>query len=230
MRNLIVFGDSWPEGSELPNPHSESFPALIKTAMGFDNLINLSESGSSLQHYFLQLKKFYTVKKLYPHHCEYDMLVCMTSCVRDLYFNDLGQPIEIIPTDRSKIEYYAKMFKYPETSKLFWYRTVVMLQSWARQNGIKDHFVQMFDTPPLDADYSAMVDFRSVYKNGIGNMASMLAEKAGEDYDENYKLHHGPRIQPNSKTHQIYFAPSQMHPNVLGHQEIANEIIKFMQR
>lgn len=230
MKNLIVIGDSWAAGNELQNPHSDAFPVKIKEALEFDNLINLSEGGASLQHYFLQIKKFYTVKKLYPHDAQYELLVCMTSCVRDLYFDDGGQPMEIIPTDKSKIEFYAKMFNYPETAKLFWYRTVFMLQNWARQNGMKDHFVQMFETPPMDADYSAMIDFRSIYKNAKTNMAAMLSEKAGDVYDENYKLHHGARIRTNSLTHQKYFAPSHLHPNELGHQTIAEELIPFMMR
>jgi len=230
MKNLIVIGDSWPAGNELENPHKDAFPVKIKEELGFDNVINLAEGGSSLQHYFLQIKKFYTIKKLYPHHSKYELLVCMTSCVRDLYFDEAGQPNEIIPTDRSKIEFYAKMFNYPETAKLFWYRTVFMMQNWARQNGIKDHFVQMFETPPMDADYNAIIDFKSVYAGARTNMAAILSEKAGDVYDESFKLHHGARIPPGSTTYQKYFAPSHFHPNILGHQEIANEIIKFMYR
>jgi hypothetical protein len=230
MRNLIVIGDSWPVGNELENPHQDAFPFKIKEAMGFDNIINLAEGGASLQHYFLQIKKFNMIKKLYPYHCEYELLVCMTSCVRDLYFDDSGQPMEIIPTDKSKIEFYAKMFNYPETAKLFWYRAVFMLQNWARNNGIRDHFVQMFETPPMDADYNAMIDLKSIYQNGRVNMAAILSEKAGDLYDENYKLHHGARIRPGSATYQKFFAPSHLHPNVLGHQTIADEIVKFMSR
>jgi hypothetical protein len=231
MRNLIVIGDSWPAGNELEDQYNDAFPLKIKQALGFDNLINLSEGGASLQHYFLQLKKFYTIRKLYPNDAEYELLVCMTSCVRDLYFDDAGQPMEIIPTDTSKIEFYAKMFNYPETAKVFWYRTVFMLQNWARQNAIKDHYVQMFEVPPMDADYSAMIDFRSIYGGAKTNMAGFLADKVGELYDERgYFLHHGHRVERNSKTHQTYFVSGGNHPNKLGHQEIANEIVKFMSR
>jgi hypothetical protein len=230
MKNLIVLGDSWPAGNELEDAHHDCFPAIIKNILGFDNLINLSYGGSSLQHYFLQLKKFYTIKKLYPDTASYELLVCMTSSVRDLYFDDGGKPLEIIPTDSSKIEFYAKMFNYPETPRLFWYRTVFMLQNWARQNGIKDYYVQMFETAPLEHSYSEMVDFHPIYKEGKVSMTQFLTKQCGEKNDSSYDLHHGSQIQNESETYKKYISPNVSHPNKLGHQIIAEEIARFMRQ
>lgn len=222
---LVVFGDSWPAGMELRNPHTDAFPYLVKDKMGFSNIINLSQCGASLQHYFLQLKKFVSIKDLYPSNTKYSFLVCMTSCVRDLYFNEFGEPREIVPTDRSKNSYYADHFHWPETAKLHWYRTVMMFQNYCLSNYINDYYVQMFDTPPFDSEYNKFVDFSVIYKNATTHMNDLLYSRSGS---RGYELSHGPFVNRESNEYQEYFAPNESHPNPAGHMRIAHEITSWV--
>ena len=94
MKTLVVLGDSWPAGIEVPEPHINAFPNKIGKILNFDNVINVSEGRTSLVHFLLQLKKFESIKQVIQtdSHAEYIFLICMTSAVRSLYFDSNGEP------------------------------------------------------------------------------------------------------------------------------------------
>ena len=228
MRNLVVFGDSWPAGMELETPMQHAFPYLIGKQLNFDTVINLSEGGTSLLHLLLQLKKWLSVKSLYSHDTEYVFLFCLTASVRSLWFNELGEPKEIIPTDKSKTSYYAEAFHWPETAKFNWYQTVTLLQGFSSRYAIKDYYVQMFECPPMDSDYNRLISMERMYACARNNMRDFLYSLENEPSPQLYKEAYGPELKVDSSAYRKYFAPNFGHPNILGHQLIANEIVNFM--
>lgn len=234
---LVAIGDSWPAGAELDIPDygnanyktTHCFPSLVATQIGASECINLSVPGASLQHYFLQLVKFEEYKKQLPADTEFIFLVSMTSCVRGLYFDKHGNPMEIYPSNTKLFPFYAEIFNWPETPKYTWYTTVTLFQNYCQANNIKDFYVQMFDLPPKDDKYDLLINYNNIYCSAESSMLTYLSALNGENIENLYKLLPGPAIYgSNTSTYQTYFYPSHHHPNLLGHELIANEITKFI--
>ena len=81
--NLVVFGDSWPVGTELAS-HEFAFGDLLHESLDTANFINCAEQGSTIDSLVLQLDKFIKTRKL-------DDCICVffiTNPARYLYFEN----------------------------------------------------------------------------------------------------------------------------------------------
>lgn len=197
------------------------YPTLVGQALGVDQVLNLTGHGTSLNHLFLYLMEF---KKYYDENPgnQYIFLVSLTAEDRDLYFDPLtGDPKEIMPWDGGLGRHY-KFFHHKNTGDTNWAKNVMMLQMFCKIHNIPDFYFQAFRPHFTEPLYRNAIDFSRVYHAGERSFMEMFA--ARENVAESYHTD-GEFYQPEIKK---YFWPCQHHPNILGHETIAEEIICFI--
>lgn len=197
------------------------YPTLVGDALAVDKVINLTGYGTSLNHLFLYLSEF---KKIYDRQPldQYIFLVSLTAEDRDMYFDPVsGDPKEIMPYDGGLGKYY-KFFHHRNIGKVSWAKNVMMLQMFCKLHNIPDFYFQAFRPFYHENKYHDMIDWSRIYKNAEKSFMNVFAER--ENVAESYPTN-GEFYQPEIKK---YFWPCQHHPNILGHETIAEEIICFI--
>ncbi len=227
---LVAFGDSWTFGSELETPQVSSWPFIVANKLNAE-LINLGTPASSIGHLMIQLFQFVNQIKNYKE-CKIIFMVGLSGRSRYLsYFNDLNEFVNITPeavyrTGDIKptgqppgdilemLPYKGIHYRYvdsEEYSNFIVAQTLFSFQSFAKLNNIDSIYFSYFDYPDLTGQLAA-IDTNLLYPETITKSLTG-AEYAIPDIREN-----------------IYFQNKLFHPNMLGHQRIAEILLEFYER
>lgn len=202
------------------------YPSLVGQALAADSVINYTGYGTSLNHLFLYLAEF---KKIYDSNPDdqYIFLVTLTSENRDLYFDPVtGEPREIMPWvggPEQHIGTYYKNFHHENTGKTNWAKNVMLFQMFCRLHDIPDFYFQGFSCHVPKDEYQNLIDWSRVYRQGQASFMDVFAEREGATPD--FTGGDGKFYQPEIAK---YFYPCQFHPNILGHEVIAEEVVSFI--
>ena len=225
---FVAFGDSYGAGAELvsegwevgkPQDPSDKENFIQLLGKDYDLCYNFSTVGASIPGYLEQLKRF---DKFYSATNRYTLLVMLTQHNRDfVYDNKLGW-IDLYPG----ISYTNKRYKqietqwyenvnYPQTAQLNWYRTVSLIQHYCKQRDIKDYYIEQFNPSPI-TDYDFLVDKKIIYTTPF------IKEIFFNNDDNSVGTLNWKEFKGTEK-YTTYYSPKH-HPNMLGHQLIANKI------
>lgn len=228
MRTLLVtFGDSWTFGSELHQPQINSWPTLVASRLNAE-LINLGTPASSIGHLVVQLFSFVNQIKKYNEYkiifmvglsgrsrylsyfTEIDEFVNITpeAVYRTRNIKSTGQPpddiIELLPYKGIHYRYVDS----EEYSNFIVAQTLFLFQNYAQLNGIDSIYFSYFDYPDL-SKYTSIVNTKLLYPETISRSLTGIE----------YSI---PEIRESE-----YFKNKLFHPNELGHEQIANILLKF---
>lgn len=200
MKNLIVFGDSWPAGAELQYPQKDSFPTILSQKLNL-NCKNLSQRGTSIDH---AVSVF-----LETDLTESMVLFCTTGYSRTLRIN--GQQLfEVHPTDPAMEWYYTRLYS-DELGKLNRIKNCLLVQEVCKNKGIPVYFVSNWDPTPSHV----LLDHAQWYPKTFMQMIS--AGSCNPDYEVDW-----------SKVNRKYMIQRSSHPNEAGHRLIAEELYTWI--
>jgi len=222
MKQLLVgFGDSWTFGSELDRPQEQCWLAQLAKQMDAD-YINQSVPASSIGHLTIQLFDYIQNKQRNGYKVIF--LVGLSGLSRHLSYSnfdnefvnitpeavyhtrnisDSGRPPDVAHNLSPVAELFYRLVETKSYNEFIASQTVFTFQQYCKANDIDCVFFSYFDMPK----FSSVVDNSSVYPQTITKALT------GKEYVI-------PDVRDNT-----YFEGKLFHPNITGHQKIA-EIIK----
>jgi hypothetical protein len=196
MKNLIVFGDSWPAGSGLQDPQKDSFPTILAQKLNL-NCKNLSQRSTSIDHAVNVFLKTDLTDSM--------VLFCTTGYARTMKI-DCEQLSEVHPQDPAMEWYYTRLYS-DELGKLNRIKNCLLVQEICRNKRIPVYFVSNWDPVPfhdlLDQAQWSPKTFMQMISAGSCNPD---AEVDWSTVNRKYMIYH------------------TSHPNEAGHRLIAEEL------
>lgn len=204
-KKLVAFGDSWPAGSELKNNEmGRRFPELLAQNLGID-CVNMAQPSTSIDH---AVREFLGVL---PDLHDTAVLFCLTAKERGLYFED-GAPRELHSQHRDPacLNYYSHVYS-EELGEYHRIKNVLLVQELCRGHNIPCFFVCNWNDRPqhLEIDLAQFHPQSLVEILGIPNL---------ENSDLFFTL----------RETSPYIVPNQGHPNLDGHQLIADTLTRWI--
>jgi lysophospholipase L1-like esterase len=203
MKQLVVFGDSWPAGSELTNPSEHCFPSVLGELLKIQ-IDNQSQSGTSVDQALLRLLNYNLV--------DCGVLFCFTSYARYIRF-DNSQDFEVHPNnkDLASLNYYTQFYS-DELGKFNFLKNILIVQGVCKSLNIPIYCVTNWNTVP---DHK-LIDSNTFYKKSLFEILGMtnVTTESAKEYDF--------RLQMLRNKQYIY--PNSSHPNIDGHKLIAQEL------
>ena len=156
-KNMLLYtlGDSFTFGEELPDPSTQSWPALLANRLGYD-LINKGRPGRGNSYMIKTAIKDVPVLK--PDL----VIVAWTSCGR-MEFADEYSVYDISPgwqrkyekpyPHRRDLEKYITSYNNEAHQYRGWLRSVILLQDFFKLRNINYRFVNTFDNQQLSHQY-----------------------------------------------------------------------------
>jgi hypothetical protein len=211
MKEILLFGDSWPCGSEL-KPSDLTFGDIISHRLGIPLKI-YARCSTSIPHLILQFQQ--------ARDNQTDLSGCLalfflTSTDRDLIWSaDRDKELHLNPNhpDDVDIRWYSQW----HTNHLAIYRvntTIMALQAMCRYHGVSDRYVWGWNKVDLWPE----IDRTKFY--GSGNITTL---DFFDDVDAQGSLTTYINTVPN-----CYVYPNQSHPNPAGHEKIASTILPWL--
>ena len=208
---LVTFGDSWPAGAEL-NSDEKPFGQVISERLEWD-FDNYAEPATSIPHMILRLQQY--IKDDPSSHPI--ALFCITSSSRSMYYDDdymenMGwREIHISNEDAASESYYHHL--YSDTLSHFHANVYILaLQQICTRHNIKDRYVFCWESFNLMLGINTSKIYPRTLVDIIG--AGMPAGRKDVLIDSNHEC-----VKPNEN-----------HPNQKGHQKIADELTKWIQK
>ena len=213
MKKLLVFGDSWAEGSGLKN-NEKTFGQLIAESLKFDDFENHAVPGTSISYLIEQFNN--AMYKSYDGHLT--ALFFLTSPTRDFVF---------APEDDSVNEYHFRIeggrgFGYHKSFNREWYKyfhsdqlsefrtntTLLALQNLCAHFKIDDYYLWGWERTPLWKGVKKTKVYHNTCVEMFGHQFSSLGELASSNNE--------------------FIIPNDGHPYQQGHQEIGNYITRWI--
>lgn len=222
MTILGVFGDSWPQGSEL-QPGEKNYGILLAEMLPAEKVYNNAAPGSSLTHLIVQLKTFLDQTRLFRDNgYEHTAVFFLTSQHRHMTWIDnrwwFWTPTgAVVPPGHDRDlatrcnEMHYKYFDSGPDTDIRINTTVLTCQAMCEKYRIKDYYIagwQRFDFWPA-------VDLTRIYGQGQRS----LKDDLGFDMDIDRGLY---------QDQNPYIYPNISHPNQAGHEKIAQIILDFI--
>ena len=216
---LVVFGDSWAQGSELPVGHP-TFGKILSYQLNLADFRNYSEPASSITHLLIQFKNFLTEIASYNEQPNEYMAIFfltdqnrgMTSWQNQWVFQTALEGAGNI--DRAicnKInDVYWKYIHSPELTDLVTNTSIIALQSMCRQYNVDDLYIAGWQS----FSFWPEVDIDKIYKAGKVNCGDLLDIKLQRPRDDVNK--NNPNLAPGG------------HPNQQGHRLIAEALFQWI--
>jgi len=207
---LVSFGDSWPAGAEL-NPGEKPFGQLIAEQLDLEH-DNYSQPGTSIPHMILQLQQ--SIKDDPGSHPM--ALFCITSSSRSIHYDDgllyTGwKEIHISKKDAASVSYYRDLYS-DQLAHFHANVYILALQQICTRHNIKDRYVFCWESFNLMPGINTSKIYPRTLVDIIG--AGMPAGRKDVLIDSNHEC-----VKPNEN-----------HPNQKGHQKIADELTKWIQK
>lgn len=232
------FGDSWLVGDELELtvPYAERkqyvFAKLFSDYYQAE-CVNLGESGSSPDIIPWSFSKI--VSQL---TADDQVFFCLSASHRTAIFNESGIPEQIIPGPNynphvhSETKLWYKYFDTPSQRLYNYDCTINLLWLWCQKLGVTCWFANLFTTEP-----DTMIDIVPkcswlLPRNQCIAQLIMPAidNESGTVVDSDRPSLTNEQWNEQSAYLERYVKPGYCHPNVQGHQHIANQLIEQYER
>ncbi len=238
-KKFYWFGDSWIVGSELEltlasnqRPSDYTFAKHVSKHFNAE-YVNLGDPGSGpdiLPYHFSKIADKITKDDV--------IFFCLSASHRTAIFNDDRTPYQIIPgPNYNKFihPYVKEWYKFFDTKqqRIYTYdKTIMLLYLWIASLGATVYFCNTFTTEPITMINNIVPDLAWLVPRN-----KCLAHFILHTIDNNGGIVVGddmPFLKNNEWAKQKllvdkYIKPGFCHPNILGHQEIANQLIKILE-
>ena len=239
MKKFYWFGDSWVAGAELDieagnNALRYTFAKLVSDHYQAE-CVNLGLPGTSNDLLPLLLKD--NLKDIDPENDT--LFFCLTSSARVSMLDDNNTALTILPSiqDRSRRDsehpHWKEWYKYfdNKNNQIFNYdRTVNLLSFWCKNLGIKFYILNLF-TIVTDSifDQTSPDDWLLPKDQCLANFIFPVIDiKSGAIVFEDQEWLTNDQWAQQQQAIAKYVRPCQKHPNIAGHQKIANELINII--
>ena len=207
-RNLISFGDSFPEARNLKSAEI-SYGQIIANRFNL-SYQNLSVGGSSIDHLLIQI-----TEGIKNNICKSGdvALFSLTESSRSIYFDPSPVSMSVMfdkqvkPEKSIQAQYYYKYLYSDELANFRNIQTIATLQLICSKYAINDFYISNFRGLNLDF-ISTSIPFIDKTKIYIETILDIL--------DLKFPV-------PNTQ-----YMDETTHPNALGHKKIAEELIKWI--
>lgn len=209
--NLVVFGDSWPNGAELKQGE-KTFGKILFELLNAKQYIHCAIGGSSNDRTVLQLHNFVKTMDTSKEHLA---VFFLTDVSRRSFINEEDEIIDIkIPANVEEEQDILRKnwykYFYSKTQSNFDHcRNILSLQKICRDHNIKDYYIQGWGSAPID--FSG-VDQSKIYPKTCAELFGCL--EVGDEF----------HIDRGNQ----YITPNKSHPNQQGHVLIAQTLYKWI--
>lgn len=223
---LLIFGDSWAYGAELPWEEKDqlTYGAQLGKLLAVDSVESFALAGSSISHMIVQFyecfNKFYT--EITTKSTKFTAVFFLTAKQRYMmkfddqwaFFTPLGA--SFVPGRSDELarqnHFYFKYIYDDEHCDLMFNNDLIVLQSLCRQFDIDDYYIAGWQ----DFKFNPGVNIDRIYKHGKVTCAELveMQKNSSDTFDPD----------PNNP----YLYPNQSHPNALGHQKIAQHLYEWI--
>ena len=210
--NVVVFGDSWPAGEEL-QPGENTFGEIIANHYS-SKFYNYAQPRTSIEHMLLQADNFLKNKTQII-----EQTTCAVFFLTDIgrsIFWDSNKQIKSIRAANGDHNYYYKQIHSEELAIFRANQALLALQRMCQVHNLHDFYIVGWTKCPM---LLSGTDLNKIYQQGNSTCLNMF-----KVYDND------PTDDPNFIFYDYnhYIKPNQCHPNQLGHQTIANNLIQWI--
>lgn len=204
---LVTLGDSWPEGAELGS--GLRYGEILRDRMNYDEFYNYGSGGASNEDMLYQLQQYIT------HHHAPDKKVTaiffLTNPARTAHFPRF---MSWANSDQQMKEVYLH-FHRKEHEIMRSSATVSALQLWCSNLGFDDYYFSGWVRYP---NWLPGVNVAKIWSRGTETVADWFGASS----------HNGEHLT-NVETNP-YIRPNFAHPNQLGHNLIADQLQRWIDR
>jgi hypothetical protein len=210
--NVVVFGDSWPAGEEL-KPGEKTFGEIIANHYN-SKFYNYAQVCTSIEHMLLQADDFLKNKTQIIKQTTCAVFF-LTDIARSIFW-DSNKQIKSIRVIGDVNKYYYKQIYSEELATFKANQALLAVQRMCQVYDLHDFYIVGWTKFPM---LLSGTDLNKVYEQGNSTCLDMF-----KVYDND------PTDDPNFMYYDYnhYIRPNQCHPNQLGHQTIANNLIKWI--
>lgn len=205
-RVLITLGDSWPEGAELGD--GRRYGEILFEEMQFDRFYNYGSGGASNEDMLYQLQRY--ISEHHSDECKTTAIFFLTNPARTAHFPRFTNWNNLADAQLKEIylHFNRKEHEIMRTSS-----TVSALQKWCEMLGIADYYFSGWVRYP---DWVAGVNTTKIWANGNETAADWFGASK----------HNGEHLLDVGNN--LYIKPNFAHPNQLGHNLIAEKLLKWI--
>ena len=212
-RNLITFGDSWPEGAEL-SPTEKTFGQLLSDRLEC-NFYNYAQGGTSIDNMVIKLDQFICSDDFNISNVNIAVFF-LTSYHRVMIYDEHGNPQQIYSTldsnEKGSRAYHWVRAASDELDSFRASLSVLALQKMCQAYAIKDFYILGWLKPNWTP--TSGIDMSKFYDNGNTTVSNLF----GCVYE-----HELWSSSTTNKKNQ-YLSPNENHPNQKGHQLISDTL------
>lgn len=219
MQKLLIFGDSWPQGSEL-RYNQQPFGELLAQKLSVP-VWNHAQPSTSIPHLILQLRS--AINTTGPNrkfdHRGSDAIFFLTSPDRDLMWDkDGAKELHLNPNhpNDADVRYYSQIYT-PQLAEFRVNSTLLVLQRFCAMHNINDHYVWGWQTIELWPE----IDIAKFWRQGRSTILDLFAENDSVKFDGSLNDY----IE-NRENWFVY--PNRGHPNQRGHELIAQALREWL--
>lgn len=205
VKNLLVFGDSWPAGEELANPGNSCFPYVISQKLGLE-LKNYSQPSTSID------QALHRMLHDVDDFGESIVLFCLTGKSRSMIIRDRDETLELHPLVATPAS--TAYYKYIHSDKLDEFnriRNILAAQQFCSQKKIECLFVSNWDPLPMHP----AINLKNFYSKTLTEIINLSV-----------KDQHTPWTRQDRLSKFIF--PNSCHPNDGGHLIIGNALSEWI--
>jgi len=209
VKQLDVFGDSWPAGGELQHGDQYRFPDLLGILLNI-KIANHAESATSIDQAVYQFINQYQ----HWNDGEHAVLFCLTDQARAMYFDQVRDR-EIHPAYSNHPPSTA-YYKHIYTDKLGQFnqlKNILLVQELCRKKQIPIFFVCNW-AEPIKHDH---VEPQNFYPQSLFEILGLT--NPGTESSTNFFRDSNKQLKDCK-----YIMPNQCHPNIAGHELIAKTL------
>ena len=215
IEKLLIFGDSWPQGSELRS-NQMPFGELLAKKLDVP-VMNLSQPSTSIPHLLLQLRNMIDnqnhrrISDVRGSHA----IFFLTSPDRDVMWRD-GEQKELHLNPNHPSDFDVRWYSEFYSKNLACFRvnsSLLAISEFCKIHQIRDHYIWGWQVIELWPE----INITKFWRQGRATVLDLFAE--------NDKIKFNGTLNDyacNKENRFIY--PNQGHPNQRGHQLIADAL------
>jgi hypothetical protein len=224
--DLVICGDSWPNGAELQS-HERCYGQILKQRLNSQNYLNTAVDASSIPHLILQLQQFLNIKNAPGSTWTNPVSVVffLTSSDRDLMWSrtrpigtgsmytdpppyKTARPILLNASDPLHVDWFIE-YHSKELASFRTNTTLLALQSMCQYHGLNDYYIWGWNTVPLWPE----INTDKFYKQGKSHVVNEFSELP---------------IHKIVASNNPYIVPGGSHPSQFGHEKIAEILYNWI--
>lgn len=212
-KTLITLGDSWPQGGEL-KPEDLRYGEIIRNAMEFDEFYNYGSAGASNEDLVYQFQDYFN--KHYRPDSDVTAIFFLTNPARTAHFprftswniNKFWHPDARDQIKELYLHFHDRQHEIMRNSV-----AITALQKWCDIFRIRDYY---FSGWVRYESWLPGVDLDRIWRQGQETAADWFGASR----------HNGEHLLDVGEN--IYIKPNFAHPNQLGHQLIADNLMAWI--